>query len=1087
LTPAWNVVVVPVPSIIMTSESGQGPRLKECEEQFEHCNNFYVIVENIGNVASSGEVTVTDELPPGLSPLNSLGSAALKGQPRRETSCNTQAVSCTYSRPIVPGGFVVMRVVLQATSSATVLANRVTVSGGGRGQPVTQESTIRLGKEDEQAAPGIGQFAFDVTGAAGEPYEQAAGHPQLVTTSFVFNSLIVEHLLSPGLAIAPVKNLVFYLPLGFLGNPQSATYCAASLVEVGSGETGCPSSSRLGTILPIRSGVALANTSDPTNEYGIYNIKPENDYAAEFAFGFDGITLFMYANVVRHDDSYVLRVSIPGVPVTGKVIGAIATFFGDIAEQYTVEGTERTRDAGAFLTDPSDCSAPGPLDAEIEADTWENPQVPLSRSGTAYKSIEGCGVLGFSPSIVAQPSRAIDNPGTTQTDEPSAYELGVTVPQAPNGAFAFGTPPLKSVSVTLPEGVTMSPAAANGLTACVATGPNGIDIPSGSDPAWDASEGEIVGADGLARPVAGHCPISSELGTVHATTPLLSEELTGHLYLAQPGCGAADQPTCTSEDAANGKLFSLYLELEAVAAGVVIKLPGKASVDPATGRITASFDEAPQFPVSNIVVATNGGPRAPLANPQQCGDKLSTAEIEPWSQMAGEHAAASSASFVIDWDDAGGACPATLPFAPAFTAGTTHDLAGAFSPFTFTLTRQDREQNVASVSTTLPEGLLASIAHVPRCPEPQASRGECLADSQVGTTTVGVGSGSDPYYVTGNVYFTDSYDGAPFGLSVVIPAVAGPFNLGDVVVRVALRIDPHTAQVTAESSAFPEIIDGVPLRIRTVNVTLNAKEFTFNPTSCAQLQVTGTVKGGEGGEANVSSPFAAAGCKNLPFSPKPTVSTEAKSTKADGTGVKIKIAYPPGGGQANVAKVTIDFPRQLPVRITTIRRACQAAMFEVNPAACPVGSNIGIATVHTPILSQPLTGPAYLVSYGNTKWPDVVFVLQGEGVKLDVTGESFISRSGVLKVTFSTVPDAPFASFETTLSRGQYSQFTNVKTTSKATFRQCGEKLVAPTTIIAQNGRQITQATTILVNGCRKAKKMPTKGRPPRSPMRKRK
>jgi hypothetical protein len=513
------------------------------------------------------------------------------------------------------------------------------------------------------------------------------------------------------------------------------------------------------------------------------------------------------------------------------------------------------------------------------------------------------------------------------------------------------------------------------------------------------------------------------------------------------------------------------LELEAPNAGITIKLRGAASVDPSTGQISARFADLPQFPISNVVVTTNGGPRAPLANPQRCGEDATVGAAEPWSEMPGESAVTASGDFVINWNGAGEACPAVSPFSPSFYAGTTHDLAGAFSPFTFTLKREDREQNVASISTTLPEGLLASIANVPRCQEPQAASGDCSANSQVGTTAVGVGSGSEPYYVTGKVYFTGPYNEAPFGLSVVVPAVAGPFNLGDVVVRVGLSINPSTAQVTATSSVFPQIIDGVPLRIRTVNVTLNAKDLTFNPTSCAQFQITSTVNAAEGAVANVTSPFAAAGCKNLPFSPELSASTEAKSTKANGTGLKIKIAYPTGAGQANIAKVTIDFPKQLPVRITTIRRACPAATFEANPAACPVGSNIGTAIVHTPILGQPLTGPAYLVSYGNAKWPDVVFVLQGEGVKLDVTGESNVSRSGVLKASFKSVPDAPFTSFETTLSRGEYSEFTNVRTTSKAAFSQCGEKLIAPTMIVAQNGRQITQATKILVNGCHKQKK----------------
>jgi hypothetical protein len=385
-----------------------------------------------------------------------------------------------------------------------------------------------------------------------------------------------------------------------------------------------------------------------------------------------------------------------------------------------------------------------------------------------------------------------------------------------------------------------------------------------------------------------------------------------------------------------------------------------------------------------------------------------------------------------------------------------------------TLKREDGEQNIASLSTTFPEGLLADVAKATKCPEPQASEASlsaCPAASQIGSTTVAVGSGSDPYYVTGKVFFTGPYDGAPFGLTVVVPAVAGPFNLGNVLVRVALFVDAHTAQATAVSGPLPQILDGVPLRIRTLNVSLEDHEFVLNPTGCTPSAITGTVYSTTGATAGLSSPYAAAGCQKLAFKPAVSASTEATSTKLDGTGVNVKIAYP-AGGEANIAKVVLSFPKKLPVRLETLQQACRSATFEANPAACSPASRVGTAVVHTPILAQPLRGPAYLVSYGSAQFPDVVFVLQGEGVTLEVTGQSFVSHTGVLKVTFASVPDAPFSTFETTLPAGAYSQFTSVKSTGKATASQCGENLIAPVTLTAYNGAQVSENPKLQITGC---------------------
>jgi len=800
----------------------------------------------------------------------------------------------------------------------------------------------------------------------------------------------------------------------------------------------------------------FADTTDPTHEFGIYSIKPEVGFAAEFAFAELGYRFLIYANVVRRERKYMLRLEIPGLPPIAAFTGFVATFFGDIREHYTMTGEQFSYDHGAFLTNPSNCNETGvESDAVVATNTWEDPNSDLSLTSAAmpFPNLTGCDLLFFSPGIAVEPE-------STSAGEPSGYQVKLDVPQAADDFTGTGTPPTKEVRITFPLGTTVSPPSANGLAVCRETGPEGINI--------EGPESEVEGPDGLGQPVPGHCPLASEIGTVTATTPLLNEELKGHVFLAQPECGEEEQPACTPEYAEDGRLFRLDVELEAPERGVIIKLAGEATVSAGTGQITAIFKEAPEFPLGKLIVELKTGPRAPMDNPMSCGPATTEAQIMPWSFPVTPLVITAN-SFEVGWTAPGQPCPTTRPFAPSVVAKALSPEAGSTSPFDFQLNRQDREQSVLSLKSTLPAGLLANVSKVAECPEPQASEASlsaCPASSQVGTTTVSVGSGSEPYYVTGKVFFTGQHDGAPFGLSIVVPAVAGPFNLGDIIVRIALYVDPHTTQVTAVSGPLPQKLDGIPLRIRTIDVLLDAQEFVRNPTGCAQQSATAEVDSDEGAVAHPSSPFAPSGCSNLAFKPQLSASTEAQSTKSGGTGVTFKIAYPTNAGQANIAKARITFPAKLSVRETTLRQACPAATFEANAAACPAASAIGNATVHTPLLDQPLMGPAYLVSYGSAKFPDVVFELQGENVTLVLQGETFVSSSGIVQVTFPAVPDAPFSTFETQLPAGPHSEFTSTQTATRARASQCGEKLIAPVAMVGQNGTQLSQNVKLQVTGC---------------------
>ena len=1126
---------------------------------------YTVALENVGAASSVGEITVKAHLPSGLTIQNVFlepGGAVC-------SPAGGSEVTCTISESIVPSGFFTISIYFEVSGGvgAGPLVGRVDVSGGGS-SPASGEASMYIGGAHETGPAGVAHFEFEATGPAGEPATQASGHPNFLTTSLLLNNINAEALSEPYQPVQESKDLVFYLPLGLLGDPTVSALCPASLVETAPNETGCPPSSRIGTVLPMILSNVFAPTSDPTHEFGVYNIVPEKGYAAEFAFASLGYTFVSYASVVRRDGTYMLRVSTPGVPTAAKLTGLIATFYGDVQERYVSGFEERVFDRGAFLTDPSDCGeGVGAREASVALNTWEDPDpsLPFGASAVTFPAVDGCGSLRFGAGLDVRPEstqadepsgfevgldvpqapnggsgfygdvveryvsgfeeRVFDRgafltdpsdcgegvgareasvalntwedpdpslplgasavafpvvdgcgslrfgagldvrPESTQADEPSGFEVGLDVPQAPNGGSGLGTPPVKSVELEFPEGASISPASANGLVACQEFGSSGIDI--------EGPESEADGPDGLPRPVAGHCPFASQVATVTGNSPLLREALTGHLFIASPHCGGAGQHACTEADAADGELFGVFLELEAPNAGVVIKMKGSAEIDPVTGRVKAVFKDAPQFPFSNLTVALKRGPRAPFENPQACGVATSEGVVEPWSEPT-TPAAKTSSSYRVDWDGAGGGCPASTPFTPSFLAETKNPSAGGFSSFVLGLGRGDREQNVASLSTLLPEGLLAAPARVGRCPvglASVASLSACPVDSQVGSVSVAVGSGSEPYWVSGKVFFTGPYGGAPFGLTVVVPAAAGPFNLGVVLVRAAVFIDPHTAQATIVSGAFPQILDGVPLRLRDVDVSVDAHEFMVNPTGCGQLSVTGVVHSTSGGSASVASPFAASGCKNLGFGPVLSGSTEARSTKTRGTGVRVKIGYPSSGAQSNIAKVVVGFPKALPVRLTTLQRACRAVVFEANPAGCPAASNIGTSTARTPLLGVPLSGPTYLVSYGSAKFPDVVMVLQGEGVTLEVDGQSFVSHSGALRVTFANVPDAPVSSFETVLPAGPFSQFTSVRSTGRAVASQCGEKLAVPVTMVSHSGREVKQSVKLKITGCKASRR----------------
>ncbi len=1054
--PAWTIRSLAQPTYFSAADNAA------CEANIhsESCDSYTLFVTNVGDATANKEgtapITIADALPSGIAAV-SIEGEDLTTEKFSEFACAfppTGPLQCVDPVGVAVGD--TLRVTINVIAGPTVsksVVNSASVSGGGAPAVSTTEQTPV--QEEAQAGFEIKDFNLQALGSDGALDLQAGGHPNTLTTSFDIDTNNQET--AHGIyyhSAEQLRSIVVDLPLGFIGNPQTIPHCPLHALLKTPAATGCPPSSRVGTIVFEGSPGRFSASEGPNSETtALYNLTPEAGYQAEFGFTYFGTPVFIYARAIRMNSTYGIQITVPGIPELSTV-GTSLTFFGEPAQRNGGSGSPQP-----FFTNPVDCLG-GSSPARIEVDTWQHPGVFYSKEAEVYPQLTGCEMLQFAPMLKVQAE-------TTQADEPSGYDFEIDIPRNEN-SLSPGTPELRDATVTLPAGVSVSPAAADGLVACEATGPHGIDIPTGRGYAFEKpSEGEADGPDGLAHLTAGNCPASSAVGTVQLTTPLLEGPLEGHVFLGQPGCGGTGQAGCTATDAADGNLVHVYLE--AAGSGVVIKLPGSVSLNRSTGQVTATFRENPQLPVSRIVLHLDGGSRASLANPLTCGTATTMSDLLPWSSPFTPDGVPSS-HFTVDWDGKGGVesqCPANPPLTPSLTAGTVSPAAGAPSPFTFTLVRGDRQQYLSRLSVTTPAGLLGMLSSVPLCGESQAAQGTCSPTSEIGTTTVAAGAGSHPFWITGRVYLTESYRGAPFGLSIVVPAKAGPFNLGNVVVRSAINVDLNTSALTVTSDPLPQIIDGIPLRIQTVNVAISRPGFMFNPTNCEAKQITASVEGSLGATTQVSNPFAASGCKSLPFSPKLTFSTQARTSKANGASLISKVAYTPG--QANIRSVAVSLPKQLPARLTTIQKACLAATFAANPASCPPASLIGIAKVRTPVLPVLLSGPVYLVSHGGAAFPDLVLILQGDGVRVDQTASIFIARNGVTSSTFASVPDVPLTSFELNLPEGPHSALTATLPV-KAKGSLCGTNLTMPTTITGQNGKQVKQKLKIAVGGCPKKK-----------------
>jgi hypothetical protein len=968
------------------------------------------------------------------------------------------------------------------------------------------------------AAPAMAEFglerlAISARNQNGTPDVQAGSHPYSLNTTFLLQDA------GPAAGEGDLKDVHVELPSGFVGDPTATPRCTYQEFI----KESCSDETQVGLATTY-----LVNTNQPGSRVAttepIYNIVPPPGVAAEFGYIVKTVTPILLETSVRTGGDYGLTTTVSDINQSVVVGASKVTIWGVPADpahnpwrggcEYTVGGNSTPVETPGYglregedelegpllsyvpdrasglpestgncatsvpeaplLTNPTSCGTP--RTATLSVDSWQE-QGAFKTLSASLPEIAGCEGLDFSPTLEVKPD---GEAGST----PTGLNVGLHVPQeATANPAGVAEADVKDTTVTLPAGMQLSPSAADGLQACsnAQIGFEGYRELDNSGTQSTIFKPKLYNAT-TEQEEATLCPDASKIATVKIKTPLLEGELEGSVFLAAPQnfTGLPENPFSS--------LVAMYLVAEEPERGVEVKLAGKVSPDPVTGQITTTFENTPQLPFSDLKLEFYGTDRAPLATPAYCGSYETAASLEPWSTPPGGASSSSAVNQVAEFGIASGpngsSCTypgQALPFSPSLVSDTTVTNAGAFSPLDTTLSREDGQQSIQQVTLHYPEGLTGLLAGVALCGEAQANAGTCSSASEIGETIVSVGEGNDPFSVTGGkVYITGPYEGAPFGLSIVNPAKAGPFVLEEgrpVVVRAKIEIDPTTAALTvttntaAQGHAIPTILDGIPLQIKHVDVNITRPGFTINPTNCAKTQVTGTVESAEKAVSAVSIPFQVLECRSLAFTPKFSVSTAGKNTKAGGATLTAKLSEPAGaqGTQANITRVKVDLPKQLPSRLTTLQKACTSAQFELNPANCPKESKIGYAKVTTPLLPVPLEGPAIFVSHGGEAFPSLTMVLQGYGVTVDLVGTTFISKAGITSTTFKTVPDVPFNTFTLTLPQGKFSALAaNVPT--KDHYSLCGQTLTMPTEFLAQNGAKINESTAISVAGCAKAK-----------------
>ncbi|MBB4662125.1 hypothetical protein [Conexibacter arvalis] len=866
-----------------------------------------------------------------------------------------------------------------------------------------------------------GSATVQLLDSDGNPQQQAGAHPNLR----VAFDLTTREPDGAGNVVPTesLKDVDTWLPPGILGNLNAVPVCNGTARDTPT----CPMETAVGEAV-----LRLALTPVPPSGVVplpvlVHRLPAPKGVAARLGFWLINISVVIDVRVTP-DGGYRLVSNVKGISTAAAVYGQQLTLWGVPADHNgpgpLTSGSGRSyggRGSGArkpFMWAPTRCGVP--LDAKIAIRSWQQPERTVSTAARITDGLTGCDQLPFAPTLDVRPDNSV-------AGQPSGYaiDLGLGQREGPDELIASQ---LKDATVTLPEGVAISPGRARGLDVCT-----------------DEQLGE-------GRAEAEACPPASRIGEVRIDSPLLPDPLTGVVYMGQQ----------RSQDPASGEMYRMFMVAHDPSSGVRIKLRGHIKADPATGQLATTFADNPELPFSRLSLRLDGGDRAALVNPSTCGVKEATLAATGWAGSS----PSSSSTFAIDQ----GCAPAG--FGPLLAAGTLNPAAGEFSPFALTVARQDGEQQLKAIkSVRLPEGLLGKVSSVPLCGEAQAAAGTCPESSRIGHVQIATGAGGSPIWVpepgkapTG-VYLTGPHGGAPYGMSIVVPAQAGPFDLGTVVLRSALHIDRHTAAITAETDDLPTILGGTPLNIREVRLILDRPGFMFNPTSCEAKSIDVQVRSVADVVANLRNRFQVGDCAALPFTPRVGLRVGKKGRTRPRITVPFKTVVQMTPGQANLRSVRVNLPRNINARLPVINNnACPLPDYEAGK--CPERLAVGSATAVTPVLRDPLRGKVYFVRNPARRIPDLVVALRGE-VDFDLVGKVSIPRNLTLATTFDTVPDVPITKFTLNLVAGRNGPIGTIgNLCAKSVRRGMNAKLA----ILGQSGRAISRSQKIRIFGCRGVK-----------------
>jgi len=957
---------------------------------------FFLGIHNDGDAPMSGNLTIKLTYPSGLS----VGEPEAEESPGSTCAQSGQELECTLDASDTPSGRELRyRLFSFVDPAATgILTGQFEVSGGGAPNTVTEPISVDASPIGPFAIKSLAAVLRDANGAS---TAQAGAHPdELETDAQLLGQAVSQFgFPNPNLTVvsAPenMRDVITHVPAGLIGYPSATgAKCTASQLATASLVPGvqqpiCPRDSQI--------GIVFVNGKDVTS---LYNLFPPPGVPAEFGFYYQGIVVHLRARLRPSDngvDIVAEKVS-SSVPITKVEV----MIWGSPADSsHDTERAECSRGSliGAggelcpssaprkpFLRLPTSCSGQ-PLPWSMEIDTYEHPGVFHSKD-TTTPALEDCAALPFQPKLNLGPT-------TGAAHTPSGLNFEISMPQEGNtpDPERLAEADLRSAKVTLPVGVGLNPAAAEGLAGC----------------------SDVQLRLGLEGP--SECPDASKIGTVEVKTPLLDETVGGSVFIRSQ----------SSKDPESGQMYRLAVELRSDERGVYVKLPGSLKVNPATGQLTTSFEDLPQLPFESMQLHLNAGPHAPLTTPAQCGTYDAESQLASWARP--DEPLSFTTAMKVDQN-------CTAPgFAPGFEAGVQSNAAGEFSPFTLRVTRGAGQPNLSSISATLPEGELAKLAGVPLCGEAAAATGACPASSQIGRTVAAVGEGSAPIYLPQPgkaptaVYLAGPYKGAPYSVVAAVPAQSGPFDLGTVVVRSALRVDPVTTRTTVASDPLPQIFGGIPVSYRDVRVEVDRPEFTITPTSCEAQAVDGKIGAANGAAAAVSARFQAGDCAALGFKPKLSIVLRGQARRAGHPALTAVLQMPRRGPEANIGRTSVALPRSEFLAQSHIDTSCTRVQYAAaggGGAGCPAGSVYGHARAFSPLLDQPLEGPVYLRSNGGEReLPDLVASLGGQ-IHVDLVGYiDADKKTGGLRTTFAQVPDAPVAKFVLKMPGGKKSLLEN--------------------------------------------------------------